>query len=396
MRKKVFDSLRKSRVFVFGAWIVGMRVMSVLMDNDIEVDAFCDSEFSKQESEFGNRRVLSIEELLDKYRSDQISIIIAHSDVENAISMIDGKDSVNWYIMPDIFDIREVEKDCNPSDLVKLKSTWYAQKSICDQERTIINSLDFVLTEKCSLRCRECSNLMQYYHTPQNFEGSKLISDLKKLLSVCDWVYELRLIGGEPFVYPELEIIIDYLPNFSNLESICIYTNGTICPKDTLLKKIAEKKIWLSISNYGKLSKKLDELVNRLDIYNIYYEIKDIDFWTKCSSINKRNRSEHDLMDVYKQCCVKHCLTLLDGTLYPCPFIANGLNLRALPQEMGNFISVRDTAKDVLGTKIKDTLFSRDYFTLCDYCNGRPRRPKESQKILPNEQTDKSLDYHRY
>ena len=28
--------------------------------------------------------------------------------------------------------------------------------------------LDIVITECCTLRCRNCSNLMQYYHDPEN------------------------------------------------------------------------------------------------------------------------------------------------------------------------------------------------------------------------------------
>ncbi len=33
-------------------------------------------------------------------------------------------------------------------------------------EELVVNSLDVVVTEKCSLKCKDCSNLMQYYQSP--------------------------------------------------------------------------------------------------------------------------------------------------------------------------------------------------------------------------------------
>ena len=38
-----------------------------------------------------------------------------------------------------------------------------------------LNSLDIVLTEKCSLKCKHCSNLMQYYEKPIDNEFDDII-----------------------------------------------------------------------------------------------------------------------------------------------------------------------------------------------------------------------------
>lgn len=39
-------------------------------------------------------------------------------------------------------------------------------KSLEEKDAVILNSIDFIVTERCSLRCRDCSNLMQYYKNP--------------------------------------------------------------------------------------------------------------------------------------------------------------------------------------------------------------------------------------
>ena len=37
-------------------------------------------------------------------------------------------------------------------------------------------SLDVVITECCTLRCRNCANLMQYYHNPENTDADETIA----------------------------------------------------------------------------------------------------------------------------------------------------------------------------------------------------------------------------
>ena len=37
-----------------------------------------------------------------------------------------------------------------------------------------LKTLDVQITERCSLKCKDCSNLMQYYTKPQNAEMEDL------------------------------------------------------------------------------------------------------------------------------------------------------------------------------------------------------------------------------
>ena len=62
-----------------------------------------------------------------------------------------------------------------------------------------IPHLDLVITECCSLKCRDCSNLMQYYQKPENLKTESIIQDLTNLLQ-CVRVGELNILGGETFV----------------------------------------------------------------------------------------------------------------------------------------------------------------------------------------------------
>ena len=61
-----------------------------------------------------------------------------------------------------------------------------------------LNSIDLVLTEKCSLKCKDCSNLMQYYAKPVDEDFDTLINSIDKILSNVGFIREIRIIGGEP------------------------------------------------------------------------------------------------------------------------------------------------------------------------------------------------------
>ena len=112
---------------------------------------------------------------------------------------------------------------------------------------------------------------------------------------------------------------------------IFIYTNGTIPPRDEQLNFFQGHKVNFIITDYGKLSKNISKLVEKLDEHNLTYVRTPPENWIDCSSIRHHKRSIKDLTEVFKQCCVKYVYTLLDGKLYRCPFIANADNLNAIP-----------------------------------------------------------------
>ena len=93
-----------------------------------------------------------------------------------------------------------------------------------------VNSIDVVLTQRCTLKCTDCSNLMQYYSKPAQIDTSVILKSLQALKSCFDYVHEFRIIGGEPLLNKEFGKIIDYISKNFNYGYIVVYTNGTIIP----------------------------------------------------------------------------------------------------------------------------------------------------------------------
>ena len=304
-----------------------------------------------------------------------------------------------WYTVNDLLDFPSIGRLPFP-ERVKVETAWFHQKYASGHMWVGLATLDFVITERCSLKCRECSNLMQYYQNPRDFALERLKSTLGRVLEIYDEIYELRLLGGEPLMYKEMSPLLLYLNDIPQIRRICcIFTNGTIVPAPKALDGMAAGgKTWFSISNYGALSRRLDELVEILHQYHIDFVVKDIEFWTKCSTFVKHHRTTSKLKNLYDACCAKELMTLLDGKLYPCPYIANGLNLQSLPDEQENYVDIME-GSDIMALKssVRKILHGREYFTLCDYCQGRPYlNISDEEKIAPCRQIKEPLRYEKF
>ena len=114
-----------------------------------------------------------------------------------------------------------------------------------DESKTYMRSLDVMITTKCSLKCRNCSNLMQYYQDPKNTSLEKIIAALNILNKNVDYISEFRVIGGEPLMNKDWANVVNSISEHNNEAKIFIYTNGTIPPKEDQLKSFQGKMLIL-------------------------------------------------------------------------------------------------------------------------------------------------------
>ena len=67
-----------------------------------------------------------------------------------------------------------------------------------------MNHIDVVITEQCSMKCRDCANLMQFYSRPKNSDTNLLFKSMDRLMECVDHLNEFRVIGGDPFMNKEI------------------------------------------------------------------------------------------------------------------------------------------------------------------------------------------------
>lgn len=236
----------------------------------------------------------------------------------------------------------------------------------------IIPSMELIITEKCNLNCPNCTSLMSYYINPQNKNNEELIEDISSFLDSIDFVFQIKLLGGEPFLNRDFAKLIDYLCNekkYKNkFEIIKITTNGTVKPSEEVLKSMINNKkgIIVDISYYGDISKKI---IGILEKNEISYVIPTNIDWIDIGKIEKNGRNSELLKHIYSICELnKWCNVLLDGKYYLCEPQAHGTNLGLIPED-NNYVDIRNNSSLISKDKIKSLRKDTDYICACDYCN---------------------------
>lgn len=256
--------------------------------------------------------------------------------------------------------------------------------AILNGKYNYLRQVELVLTTKCSLRCRDCANLMQYYEKPYDVEFKKVVAAFKKFAKYFDEINTVVLVGGEPLLSKYLTEIILFLAGFDQVNHIHIFTNGTIIPDEKDISALKNDKLKIIISDYGKLSRNKNELMEWCRKNKIKYHLKGEDLqWGYVGDMQPRKRTPKMLQKQFKN-CDNYCRSILNGKLFYCP--------RAAHSEDLGYVKTNQDYLDLLSGKVSSAaimniVYSSTYFDACDYCNYGTR---EMIPITPGVQMQRS------
>ena len=221
-----------------------------------------------------------------------------------------------------------------------------------------------VLSTKCSLRCRDCNNLIPLFNSKSDLNTDKIISSLKNILNVIDSIYRLELIGGEPFLASNLEDVLQFVLRQEKIVTVEMTTNGTIIPKESLIPLLQNEKVKICISDYNDIvdCKNIIEFCKKHDLR---YQVLHIKQWINSGGIMKRFRSIEQLKHQYLSCQSSYfCKTLFEDKLFQCAR-ASSLYAINVCNDINGYLKVDSSLS-------KERLFNfilGDNNPACDYCN---------------------------
>lgn len=235
---------------------------------------------------------------------------------------------------------------------------------ITDKSKVILPRTPLMITTRCSLRCKECSNLMPYYKQPKDYDADEIIEWIKNICDIIDEWICCELVGGEPFLYRDLAKILRYVLNEEKIQYIEFTTNASIIPSREILELLGNKKIYVKVSQYPNLID-LSKLVDILEEYEIRYEIMENMRWSKTGVLTSRNRTEAELQSQYLNCgSAKLCRTILNGKMYVCAKAASLMELGYVDNlEMVDLLD-----KENLRENMRQFL-CLPYSKACNYCD---------------------------
>lgn len=194
-----------------------------------------------------------------------------------------------------------------------------------DRRQLFLGRLVFNITTFCTLNCKNCTLLTPYNKNKKHFDIEQLKEDVKLTFDIVDYVSNFIIVGGEPFLYRELEEYLIFVgKNYGNyIGNLQIITNGTLKASENLLNAIKKYNIEIRISDYTQrvnYNDKLNEFREDLERYHIDYvsyahdEWKDLGFPNE--DVNMGSSAEELRRHMLR--CNPICQTVSEGKLYYC------------------------------------------------------------------------------
>jgi organic radical activating enzyme len=381
--------INSEKIYIFGFGPAGHWASENVSS---KVSGFIDNDLKKNGKSFNEIKCLSVENA-QKQISENDVILVSTMDVQDVIYDLEKKFPLNKKIfLGEVIEEIDISKSSNSSNKTiefleyTINAVKVCHKSYFDKDLVFARSIDIVITEKCTLKCKDCSNLMQFYESPEDHSFEKVTNDFSELIKSIDLILEVRLIGGEPFINKEIYEFIDFYMKQDKVLKVVVYTNATIKLKqERLLKYKDDHKLVFSITNYGLLSKSTEIVINMLENLNIAYRSEPPNNWTDSGKIIEKREHFLENQDIFEKCCAKNTFTQMNGKLYRCPFAANAEQLKAIPESESNSININDDSDT-----INKFILSTRYIDACSFCNGRSH---DMPEIVPAVQTKIPLKY---
>jgi organic radical activating enzyme len=382
------SSSNESQSIIYGAGIVGRMTLEAMSQKNLKVDFFCDGSENKQKLKINNIDVISPESL-DNF-DKETNIFVSIQYFNSIIPFLEKKGFKNLFKVSDLLAETNLEKSYKSEWAVELGLSeipynsalrivdYYNKMGLKNdylkEGKLHVKAIDIQVTERCSLKCQDCSNLMQYYDRPQNSEEQVMFDSIERFMSCVDSLDEFRVIGGDPFMNKKLYKVVNKLATYKKNKKIVIYTNAKIVPKNENLDCLRNDKVLVYITNYGRDSIAHDALVDVLIKENINYSTFKCTTWLDCGRIMPNSKKSQEALEhQFENCCVSDLTSLLHGKIYRCPFNANASNLEAIPQVASDEVNLLDKSLSIteLRGQIKTLLYEKKSISACSYCNGR-------------------------
>lgn len=369
----VFKNIsEKGAFYLFGAGDYGRQLVHIL-ENEIKILGFVDNDKEKYSNKICGIECISFETLTESYDRNT-GIILTMSQIAR-VKPITQLETAGFVKNIDYFIIEE------------FLSVYYLYK----HGKVYFSSISFLPSTRCNLSCRYCLNFNSFAQEFYIREYEDLIKDVDTFFKCVDRIMLFHVSGGEPMLYPHVAELIKYInDNYGNrIDTLRTVTNGTIVPKDEILKKLSETKIEITVDDYRKAiphtKEQFDRLINKLNEYGIKHYINYTDSWIDLAP----ERTDYSSMDDewlinHRSECSQSWQELRDGKIYSCNYASYaqvaGLSMANESEESFDLMNYDESRKKEL-IEFRLGYSNRGYTAFCKKCRGFTER--NSEAVIP-------------
>jgi len=356
-----------------------------LAQQNIAVIAFFDSDRRLQSENYKNIPIIPYYYLDGVVAVAADVITVDSKSIENELREVGYRDIVKQseitFGIPfhNIADLVDIEAFVG---IKGFKSAVPIKRKIAFAEKENKFNIKFIsvdITNKCTLNCRYCCALMPYqdHAARKNMDINITLQSIEKVVDCVDFIPELSIIGGEPFLNPGLKDLLIGLNQDKykrKIGNFLISTNGTIVPDKKTLQAIQGLKnhIYIYLSAYGELSAKAYDLLKICNQNEIDCVVCENKFWTPMCQPFNPDEGGYELAEALNNCSKCNFtkynqFRIAEGKLYKCVFLAYGELGKVIPSDKRNSLDLlsEEFSSDVLQRYLEDFQPGRVYCSKC-------------------------------
>lgn len=378
---KTQHELQKSSVpiVLWGAGIMGemaLKALSYLGKNPV---CFCDANKELHGTDMLGLPVLSVEEAIDKYASSIIVLCVgmlgySYQREEAAVSLAKKLKYTGTIIQGDVIHyvystkiLKRAISSANYAD------TLYALR----HSDNVLQHLDIVITDRCTLNCRDCGMLIPYKKPGKDADIDEIMLAVEKLFSVVDGIRWVQIHGGEPFLHQQLTEVAKRVAKIDKALFVVAITNATLAPNQEDYNELALYTSCFLLSDYGTShSRYKDEIYDAckksgmICVKNNYNP--DGRAWHTFGSISNQNYTIEEKKDTFSNCMKMECTCRIspDGVFHFCERQLLP-SIRTMEENEKEIIHLEDP--EVCGEVLKEKweyIRHLPYLIACGYCGG--------------------------
>ncbi len=364
--EKIVQSFRDKgeKIYIFGAGLIGEEYRP-LFERQGCFAGYIDNDRRKQESGVNRACVISFEEYCNKKMGGFIMITADEKNIpsiKEQLSRAGLKEQTDFYTYTDFM------------------NSVYPVLSVYFYDQFYVRQAQICLTERCSLKCRDCAHgcyAVGADSQDMSLEMAKESAD--SFFDKVDLIKEFVLIGGEPFLYRDLDQIIVYIGEKyrEKMINFAITTNGTIIPEQKILDLCRKYDVLIRISNYSAelkyLEKKYAKLKEELEKNKIMYILGGSDYYWMDYGFKtvERGGKAEDLIPVFDKCRTS-CREIRGNRYYYCVMarsVSDNLGFGLGEDDYLDLNRIKKEDKKVL-LEFEMGYSDKGYLDMCNHCNG--------------------------
>ncbi|TCL58123.1 4Fe-4S single cluster protein [Kineothrix alysoides] len=327
--------------FIRTCGIDGVRVLEVAKAKFTDAEfEFVDMDMNKWGTYVFGVRVISFYEMLRKFEDgDKVVIPARYLGREILDELQIGKISGNLLLV------------CDGENIISLEKFYY------------LEYLEYHTNDHCNLNCRGCSHFCPLVKEEIFTDYELFERDIYRLKELIPYIKQIRIMGGEPFLNPQLGKFVSITRNKYKESDIRIVTNGILVENlsDELWEIIKENNVKIDISAYPALIKRIDYIVDEI----LKHGVK-VGLIRNVSYFNQIMHEKRELPFDNTSNCI--CNNIHDGHIASCPMAFYGKYFNEyfhtnIPFESGQI----DLFKIKSGKELMEKLNTP--FAFCNYCN---------------------------